>query len=350
MTIPATDVLTPLRRDGRLTPRRLLVAIATLLAALVVVAMIALAIGSEHIGIQTVAKILATGMTGDSLNVEPELRTIILSVRLPRILTAIVVGSALSVAGAAYQALLRNPLADPYILGVSTGAALGAILATVFAESLAISRPLAAFAGAIITTAIVYLLGQGDQGSGSERLILAGVITNTFLSSTIIFFLTAAPELQVRSVFSWLIGDLSGEPRLLPAVAALFAVGAAVIYVCARSLNLMMVGEEDALALGVAVQRVKVSVYLAASLITGAAVAIGGVIGFIGLIIPHAIRLACGSDNRLVIPGSAVAGAAFLLLADTLGRTVIAPGELHVGVITALVGAPIFVYLLRRSR
>lgn len=347
----ATDVTSPtLAMRGRLTTRRVAIITAALLAALGVVVLFAFAVGSERIPIPAVAKILASTVTGETLGAEPELRTIVLAVRLPRILTAIVVGAALSVAGAAYQSLLRNPLADPYILGVSTGAALGAIVATVFSESLAISRPLAAFAGAIITTAVVYAVGQGDSAGGSERLILAGVITNTFLSSTVIFFLTAAPELQVRSVFSWLIGDLSGEPALLPAVTVLFLLGAAVIYLCARSLNLMMVGEEDAIALGVPVQRVKVSVYLAASLITGAAVAIGGVIGFIGLIIPHAIRLPGGSDNRLVIPGSALAGACFLLLADTIARTVIAPLELHVGIITALVGAPAFVYLLRRSR
>lgn len=349
MTTSAADVASPAAR-GRLTPRRLMVIAGALLAALGVVVVIALAVGSERIPIPTVAKILASTVTGQTLDAEPELRTIVLSVRLPRVLTAIVVGAALSVAGAAYQSLLRNPLADPYILGVSTGAALGAIVATVFSESLAISRPLAAFAGAIITTAVVYAVGHGGSGGGSTRLILAGVITNTFLSSTVIFFLTAAPELQVRSVFSWLIGDLSGEPGLLPAVTGLFLLGSAVIYACARSLNLMMVGEEDAIALGVPVERVKVSVYLAASLITGAAVAMGGVIGFIGLIVPHAIRLPGGSDNRLVIPGSALAGACFLLVADTIARTIIAPRELHVGVITALVGAPAFVYLLRRSR
>jgi iron complex transport system permease protein len=253
------------------------------------------------------------------------------------------------VAGAAYQALLRNPLADPYILGISTGSALGAIIATVFAEAIPVGRPIAAFIGASLAIATVYVLGQTREGASSERLILAGVITNAFLSSLVIFLLTAVSGSNLRSVFSWLIGDLSGGARLLPVVAAFSVAGIAVIYANARSLNLLMMGEEDAAALGVEVKRLKITTYLAASLITGAATAASGVIGFVGLIIPHAIRLAAGSDNRLVIPAAAMAGGAFILLADTVARTVIAPQELHIGVITALVGAPVFIYLLRRT-
>jgi iron complex transport system permease protein len=245
--------------------------------------------------------------------------------------------------------LLRNPLADPYILGVSTGGALGAIVATVFAESVQVSRPLAAFAGATLTIAVVYALGQSKQGGSTERLILAGVIVNALLSSAVIFMVTTASGARQRSVLSWLIGDLSGEARLLGPVAAFVVTGILVVCFNARSLNLMMTGEEEALALGVEVPRVKVAVYLAASLITGAAVAVSGVIGFVGLIIPHAIRLAGGSDNRLVVPASALVGGAFLLVADTVARTVVAPRELHIGVITALIGAPAFIYLLRRA-
>ncbi|MGH9764113.1 MAG: FecCD family ABC transporter permease, partial [Blastocatellia bacterium] len=247
------------------------------------------------------------------------------------------------------QGLLRNPLADPYILGISTGGALGAILATIYASSWPMARPAAAFAGAVITIALVYFLGQTRQGASSERLILAGIITNTFLSSAVIFLLTAASGAHLQSIFAWLIGDLSGAGRLLPLVALLSIAGIAVIYVNARSLNLLMIGEEEALILGVEVRRVKFVLFLTASLITGAVTAISGVIGFVGLVIPHAIRLVGGSDNRLVVPASALGGAAFLLLADTLARTVAAPTEIHVGVITALVGAPAFIYLLRRT-
>ncbi len=333
----------------RLTKRRLLITLAVLLVVLVVVICIAVAVGSETIALGSIIKILFARITGATIDIPLEQQTIIADIRLPRVLLGAVVGAALAVAGSAYQALLRNPLADPYILGVSTGAALGAIAATVFAESFPIGRTLAAFLGATLTIGIVYFLGQTHRGASTERLILAGVIVNTFLSSAVIFLLTVAAGSRLRSVFSWLIGDLSGDVKLLPVIVLFILSGIAIIYLNARSLNLLMMGEEDALAMGVEVRRVQIVVFLAASLITGAAVAISGVIGFVGLIIPHAVRLTGGSDNRLVIPASALTGAIFLLLTDMVARTVVAPSELHIGVITALIGAPVFVYLLRRA-
>jgi len=333
----------------RLTPRRLIVVLTVVLILLVIFAVLGIAIGSEHIGLGTIINTIVSEVTGRVTDIAPEQKTIVTQVRLPRVAMAIVAGAAFSVAGAAYQALLRNPLADPGILGISTGSALGAIAATVFAGSLPVSRPIAAFIGAALTTVAVYVLGQSRQGASSERLVLAGMIVNAFLSSLVIYLVTAAAGPRQRSVLSWLIGDLGGEPGLLPLVAALVAAGFIVILMNARSLNLVMMGEQEALALGVEVERVKLAVYVAASLMTGASVAACGVIGFVGLIIPHAVRLAGGSDNRLVIPASAAAGAAFLLMADTVARTVIAPRELHIGVITAMVGAPAFVYLLRRT-
>ena len=336
-------------RRERLTQRRLVVTLCVLATGLLCVAMFSIAVGSEHVGLSEIAKIVVSEFTGRLSDVSSVHRMIIAEVRLPRVLMAIVVGAAFSLAGAAFQALLRNPLADPGLLGISTGAALGAIAAIVFAESLPVGRPLAAFIGAAVTTGAVYFIGHGRQGSSSLRLILGGVIVNAFLSSMVIYLVTAVSGLRQRSVFSWLIGDLGGEPMLLPIVAALVTTGGVVIFVNARSLNLLMTGEDEARALGVEVDRVQLTIYIAASLVTGAAVAAGGVIGFVGLIIPHAVRLVGGSDNRLVVPGSALVGAAFLLLADTLARTVIAPSELHVGVITALIGAPVFIYLLRRT-
>jgi iron complex transport system permease protein len=333
----------------RLTARRLAVALAALAILVIAVSLFSIAVGSERVGIANVIQIIAAEITGRIAEVPPEQTTIIADIRLPRVLMALVVGAALAVAGSAYQALLRNPLADPGILGISSGAALGAITATIFAESLPISRPVAAFGGAVITITIVYALGQGRRGSGTERLILAGVITNALLSSIVIFLVTSASGARQRNVLSWLIGDLSGESRLLVPVAAFVLIGLGAVYVNARSLNLMMIGEQDALALGVETRRVKIAVYLAASLLTGAAVAVSGAIGFVGLIIPHAVRLVGGSDNRLVVPASALVGGAFLMIADTIARTVIAPRELNIGVITSLVGAPVFVYLLRRS-
>jgi iron complex transport system permease protein len=333
----------------RLTARRLAVTLAVLGAVLFAVCVFSVAVGSEHVGITNVIRVIAAEITGRPAGVSAEQRSIIADIRLPRVLMAIVVGAALAVAGSAYQALLRNPLADPGILGISSGAALGAITATIFAESLPISRPVAAFVGAVVTITIVYALGQGRQSSGTERLILAGVIVNALLSSIVIFLVTSASGARQRSVLSWLIGDLSGESRLLLPVAVFVLIGIGAVYLNARSLNLMMIGEQDALALGVEARRVKIAVYLAASLLTGAAVAVSGAIGFVGLIIPHAVRLVGGSDNRLVVPAAALVGGSFLMLADTLARTVVAPRELNIGVITSLVGAPVFVYLLRRA-
>jgi iron complex transport system permease protein len=333
----------------RLTPRRLAVTLAALALLLLIVAILSTAVGSEHVGIGSIIKIIAYEVTGGAIDVAAEQRIIIADVRIPRVLMAIVVGAALSVAGAAFQALLRNPLADPAILGVSSGAAVGAILATIFAESLQVGRPFAAFVGALITIAVVYVLGQSREGGSTERLILAGVIVNALLSSLVIFLVTTAAGSRQRGVLSWLIGDLSGETHLLPLAALFIMAGVATVYINARSLNLMMTGDEDASALGVEVRRVKFATYLAASLITGAAVSISGAIGFVGLIVPHAVRLAWGSDNRLVLPASALVGSCFVLLADTVARTLIAPREVHIGVITSLVGAPVFVYLLRRS-
>ena len=344
--IPGTEARVSWRE--RLTRRRLLLTLSVLLIILALFAVAAISVGSEHIGIEEIARVILAEITGRTTDVQPEHRSIIADIRLPRVWMAIIVGASLSVAGAGYQALLRNPLADPYILGVSTGAAVGAILATLFGESLVISRPIAAFIGALVTIAIVYLMGRGRRGASTDRLILAGVITNSFFSSIVIFLLTSLAGSRLPSAFSWLMGDMSGEFRLIPMAFALMIAGMAVIFACARGLNLLMIGEEDALALGLDVGRIKLVVYVTASLITGAAVAISGVIGFVGLIIPHAVRLAGGSDNRLVVPASALAGAAFLLLADTAARTVVAPGELHVGVVTALVGAPAFVFLLVR--
>jgi ABC-type Fe3+-siderophore transport system permease subunit len=338
-----------IRIHERLTAKRLGITLAALAILLIAVGLFSVAVGSEHVSLANVIRVIAAEITGRVPGVSPEQRTIIADIRLPRVLMAIVVGAALAVAGSAYQALLRNPLADPGILGISSGAALGAISATIFAESLPISRPVAAFAGAVITIAVVYALGQGRGGGGTERLILAGVIINALLSSIVIFLVTSASGARQRNVLSWLIGDLSGESRLLLPVAVFVLIGIAAVYLNARSLNLMMIGEQDALTLGVEARRVKIAVYLAASLLTGAAVAVSGAIGFVGLIIPHAVRLVSGSDNRLVVPASALVGGVFLMLADTIARTAVAPRELNIGVITSLVGAPVFVYLLRRT-
>ena len=255
----------------------------------------------------------------------------------------------LAAAGAAYQALLRNPLAEPYLLGVSNGAAVGTMMALVFFGAHEWSRPVLAFAGALLATLFVYQLARGRAGTTPERLILAGIIVTTFLSSAIVFLTALMDATRIRSFTFWLLGDLSGATTNLLALTFVVAlVGVALLAVHARSLNLMMLGERDAFDLGVETGRVRITVFVAASLLVGASVASSGSVGYVGLVVPHLVRLSFGGDNRLVIIGAALAGAAFVIIADTIARTIIAPRELPVGAITALIGAPLFIYLLKR--
>jgi len=275
---------------------------------------------------------------------------ILFDIRLPRVLLAACVGASLAVAGASLQALLRNPLAEPYLLGVSNGAALGTMLAFVFFERLELSRPVLAFAGAALATLAVYRMAKSRAGVSVERLVLSGVIVTTFLSSVIVMLTTLLDAAKLRSFTFWLLGDLSQATRngVYLSLAAV-VVGTIVMTSQARALNLMMVGERDAFDFGVEVGRVRMLVFGASSLVVGAAVAASGSVGYVGLIVPHLVRLSVGSDNRLVVPFSAVAGAIFVVFADTVARTAIAPRELPVGAVTALIGAPLFIYLLRKN-
>lgn len=277
-------------------------------------------------------------------------RSILFDIRLPRILLGACVGASLAVAGAGLQSLLRNPLAEPYLLGVSNGAALGTMLAFVLFESYEFARPVLAFAGAAVATLAVYRMAKSRSGMNVERLVLSGVIVTTFLSSVIVMLTTLLDAAKLRSFTFWLLGDLS-QATLNGVYISLAASVIATIILSsqARGLNLMMVGERDAFDFGVEVGRVRMLVFAAASLAVGAAVAASGSVGYVGLIVPHLVRLTVGSDNRLVVPFSAIVGAIFVVFADTIARTAIAPRELPVGAITALIGAPLFIYLLRRS-
>lgn len=277
-------------------------------------------------------------------------RSILFDIRLPRILLGACVGASLAVAGAGLQSLLRNPLAEPYLLGVSNGAALGTMLAFVLFEGYEFARPVLAFAGAAVATLAVYRMAKSRSGMNVERLVLSGVIVTTFLSSVIVMLTTLLDAAKLRSFTFWLLGDLSQATQN----GVYIALGASVIATItlssqARGLNLMMVGERDAFDFGVEVGRVRMLVFAAASLAVGAAVAASGSVGYVGLIVPHLVRLTLGSDNRLVVPFSAIVGAIFVVFADTIARTAIAPRELPVGAVTALIGAPLFIYLLRRN-
>ncbi len=277
-------------------------------------------------------------------------RAILFDIRLPRVLLGACVGASLAVAGASLQALLRNPLAEPYLLGVSNGAALGTLLAFVFLDGIGWARPLLAFAGAIIATFAVYQMARSRAGMNVERLVLSGVIVTTFLSSIIVLLTSLLDAARLRGYTFWLLGDLSQatyDGFYMTLAAA--TIGTIVLSSQARALNLMMVGERDAFDFGVELGRVRIIIFGMASVLVGTAVAASGSVGYVGLIVPHLVRLAVGSDNRLVVPMSAIAGAIFVVLADTVARTAIAPRELPVGAITALIGAPLFIYLLRRN-
>ncbi len=336
-----------------LTRRRAAIVIFALLLALFGCGVVALGLGSERVAAERLFPALISKLIGADSALSPEQDVIIFSLRLPRIALAIGVGAALAVAGAAFQALLRNPLADPYVLGVSSGAALGSIVAIIFASEFSYSvsyvRPLAGFTGAAIVTLIVYRLGRREDDPA--HLVLAGVVMSTLLSSVIALITATTDNARLRNITLWLLGDLSsagGEGATFAIVAAL--AGATILITQSRALNLMMIGERDAFAAGVETARVRWVVHLTASSLVGAAVSAGGAIGYVGLVAPHLARLSAGVDNRLVIPASAIGGALLVLIADTIARTAFAPRELPTGAITALVGAPVFVYLLLKNR
>jgi iron complex transport system permease protein len=336
----------PVPGSSNATLRKTLVVCGVLLGLLATVFVIASVIGSQRLPL---AGSLCALTGASNCGLSSEQQAILFDIRLPRILLAGAVGMCLAAAGAGYQALLRNPLAEPYLLGVSNGAAVGTMTSLVFFTAHEWSRPLMAFAGALAATFIVYRLARGRAGASPERLILAGVIVTTFLSSAIVFITTLMDATRIRSFTFWLLGDLSGTTTSLLSIAFVAAaIGVAVLIMNARALNLMMLGERDAFDLGVETVRVRLTVFVAASLLVGASVASSGSVGYVGLVVPHLVRLSFGSDNRLVLPAAAIAGATFVIVADTLARTLIAPRELPVGAITALIGAPLFIYLLKK--
>jgi iron complex transport system permease protein len=346
---------------NRLSGAKIWMTSLALLGAWVIAVLISLSIGSVSIPVSASIRILADHLTGNSTGKDP-MEAILFSVRLPRVLLGSLVGAALAAAGTAFQSLLRNPLADPYVLGVSTGASMGTILYSMIASwigwaaasgGIIYLRPLAAFLGAAFTVGAVYIIAGGAYraAESSQRLLLAGIVLASFLSSINVFLLTSINQADLRGIFYWLIGDLSRpiDASIYP-VAALVLIGFFLLYLFSHSLNLISIGEDDAMILGVEVPRVKIAVYIIASLITGAVVSISGPIAYIGLICPHLGRMMFGSDNRILFPTVFIFGAIFTIIADTLARTILSPAELPVGIITALCGAPLFIYLLHRKR
>jgi iron complex transport system permease protein len=335
--------------------RRRSVALGVAAALLLVAVVLGVGVGTVHLApgavvstlLEQVGVHVGTPLQGLDAN-------ILLVLRLPRVLLVALVGGLLAMAGAGYQGVFRNPLADPYLLGSAAGAGLGATLVIAYAPTgfgPIGTVPAAAFAGALGGVGLAYLLGTvaGRAGGGTSAmtLLLAGIAVSSFLTAIQTFVQQAHTD-QLRDVYSWILGQLGGASWSdLAQVLPYAVVSVAVLLASARALDVLAVGDEEATTLGLRPHRVRLIVLAAASLATAAAVAVSGLIGFVGLVVPHVVRRLAGGSYRIVLPVSLIGGGAFLVLADLVARTVIAPGELPIGVVTAFVGAPFFAALLR---
>lgn len=330
--------------QSHLTRRRFVTVIGSLAVLLVVAIVVCASIGPVRIDLFE-----AIDPRGDGVDA-----TILLRARVPRVLLAVAVGAGLAIAGAVLQALLRNPLAEPHILGVSGGAAFGGVL-TLFAASRLplpsyLLTPVGAFAGALAAMLIVYRLGTVHGRLQPYTFLLAGVVCNAFTGALIMAVNAMADLFQTHGILFWLMGSLATSSyRLVLSSFAYVILGGVLLGMQARALNALSLGEESAAQLGVDVASVRRTCFVVSSLMVGAAVAVSGMIGFVGLIVPHVTRLMFGPDHRLLVPASALVGGIFLATADTLARTISSSSEVPVGVITALCGGPFFVYLLRRQ-
>jgi iron complex transport system permease protein len=336
------------------TWRTRLIAIISLAVILVFVGGLATTIGSVDIPLGTTFKILLDKLP--FIDISPDWSVshelIISNIRLPRVLLACIVGVALAVAGASYQGLFRNPLADPYLIGVAQGAALGAVLGFLFPVAIfggaTGAVPIFAFAGALISVSMVYLLARVGNVIPVTTLILAGVAMGALFSAIVSYLITISGD-KIHGIIFWMMGSFSSsqwdEVKITWPV---ILVGVGIIFLFARALNIIQLGEDQAKQLGIDVEKVKIILLAVSTLITAAAVSFVGIIGFVGIIVPHAVRLIWGPDHRFLLPLSALVGGIFMILADILARTLMAPTEIPIGIITAICGAPFFLYLLRK--
>lgn len=324
---------------------RLLPLVGFLAVLLLTAALLGLAVGSSGASWSLLRSVLAGGESAD-----PVSSAIVWQIRFPRVVLAGAAGGILALGGLVFQALLRNPLSEPYILGISGGAAVGAILGMLAGLSPFPGISLAAFAGSLATLALVLALAGGSFGSRSDSLLLGGVMMNAFCGALIMFFISLAQDPQVRNILFWLMGDLSlvGGDRL--PLLGLTAPGVFAIFLLARPMNLLLMGESSAASMGVHVRAVSLALLLLTSFMVSIVVSLCGLIGFVGLVIPHIFRLLLGPDHRLLVPACVLGGAAYLILCDLAARALPAAGEMPVGVVTALAGAPLFIFLLWRSR
>lgn len=316
-----------------------------------------LTFGAKFLPLGDVLQILRTvvqsgGESPESVGVSS---LILLHVRLPRIVLAFLVGGALAAVGVALQALLRNPLAEPYVLGLSSGAAFGATLGMLLGINGTIMGvsilPVWAFLGGLLSILVVYRMSVTYRMLSVHTLLLAGVILNALFSALIMFAVSIADPTRAFAIMTWLMGTLNAqEYSTLLGLSVFLGLGGVLLFWLARPLNVLTMGEETARALGIEIERVKKLIFVVAALMTGAVVSIAGLIGFVGMVVPHTVRMIAGSDHRLLLPASALVGGTFLMVADTVARTVLSPTELPVGVVTAFIGGPIFIYLLVKRR
>lgn len=324
---------------------------------LLAVVVLGVSIGTVHVPIMTIIKMTAGGITRIPIvdSIDPMYQKIVLNVRLPRVVLSGIIGASLAVAGAAFQGLLRNPLADPYTLGVSSGASVGAVLTIFFHLSIPFlglyMLPVFSIVASLLTIFFVLFFARRiDRSMRVETIILTGVIFSSFLGAFISLMIALTGE-ELRQIIGWLLGSVSMRGwDYVWIILPFFVIGASILILHAKELNAMSFGEQQAKHLGVHVERKKMNILIAGSVLTGAAVAVSGAIGFVGLVIPHFVRILWGPDHRHLLPLSVLTGAGFLILADLVSRTIIAPSELPIGVITALIGAPIFAIILAKQR
>ena len=332
-----------------LTPKKLAVTCGLALVVLAAVMLACCFVGTKHISLKEA--VFGEAVDPEAVRTDYDDYDILVRVRLPRIILACIVGAALACSGVVFQALLRNPLADPYILGISSGAGLGAIIAVIsgFSWTLWGRSPIAvfAFAGALGTVWLVWFIGRVTGKSHVTGLLLAGVVVNAFFSAVIMFLTSVAKSQQVYATIFWLMGNMAEEDFLVLWLGAgCVAAGMLALFFISPQLNAICFGEDDARSMGINTAKTRIIAFAIAAAITAVAVSLSGLVGFVGLVIPHGVRLVFGPDHRQLLPLSGIVGAIFLVAADTLARIIVAPAQLPVGVVTAIVGGPFFLVLL----
>jgi cobalamin transport system permease protein len=337
-----------------LTPSRWLRVMGILLTLTLALTLVCLQLGTRYVSVGEIGRTFGRVIGVLPINgTETDMTTdtILLQLRLPRVFLGLIVGSSLASVGVILQALLRNPLADPYVLGVSSGSALGVSLAVLFGigtMAWAIpALPICGFVGGLLALFVLYRMSANSDRLPVHSILLAGVILNAIFSALIMFITSIMEPNRAFSMMAWLMGSLVAPvDQSLLALSVYLAVCLGLLFSKVRVLNIMTLGEESARSLGIDTERTKRNILFTAALVTGAVVSVSGMIGFIGMVVPHAMRLLIGADHRLLLPASALAGGMFLMTADTFARSIFAPSELPVGIMTALVGGPFFVYLL----